>query len=111
MIVASTIFICCGEGKWDKLASQAGLTAEDVKKAIEIGTKMGDCYQLESKPGAMDSKMTEACAPFTKEYKDFCIEKFGTDEFLGDKPEIKKVQGFRKVMFDTRDETAKAKQK
>ena len=40
-------------GKWDKLAQVNGLKPEDVQKAIEIGTKMGDCYQLESAPGKM----------------------------------------------------------
>jgi len=108
-MLAFVFMTSCGS-KWDKLASKANLTSEDVKKAIEIGTKMGDCYQLESKPGAMDSKMTDACDPYMKEYKDYCIEKFGTDDFLGDSPEIIKVKAFREIMFSTREESAKAKQ-
>jgi hypothetical protein len=98
-------------GKWDKLAQVNGLKPEDVQKAIEIGTKMGDCYQLESAPGKMDSEMTEACDPFMKEYKDYCVKTFGTDEYSGDKPENKKVAGFKEIMFDTRNEVAKAKKK
>jgi hypothetical protein len=33
-------------GKWEKLAEINGFAKEDVDKAIEIGTKMSDCYQL-----------------------------------------------------------------
>ncbi len=132
ILFAATIFTSCGGsnekekvehsqseskenetagGKWDKLAEIAKLTPEDVQKATEIGTKMGECYQLESAPGAMDSKMTEACDPFMKEYKDYCVQKFGTDEYSGSTPENKKVQGFREIMFDAREEKAKSKQK
>ncbi len=98
-------------GKWDKLAQESGLKKEDADKAIEIGTKMSDCYQLESAPGAMDSKMTDACDPFMKEFKDYCVSKFGTDEFSGDSPENKKVSAFREIMFDTRNELAESKKK
>jgi hypothetical protein len=98
-------------GKWEKLAEINGLTQEDVVKAIEIGTKMSDCYQLESAPGAYDSKMTEACDPFMKEYKDYCVMKFGTDEWNGDAPENTKNKAFRQIMFDTRNELAKSKTK
>jgi hypothetical protein len=87
------------------------IESPDVQKAIEIGTKMGDCYQLESAPGKMDSKMTEACDPFMKEYKDYCVKTFGTDEYSGDKPENKKVAGFKEIMFDTRNDVAEAKKK
>ena len=99
------------EGKWEKLAEINGLAKEDVDKAIEIGTKMSDCYQLESAPGAFDSKMTEACDPFMKEYKDYCVMKFGTDEWSGASPENKKNEAFREIMFDTRDDLAKSKAK
>jgi hypothetical protein len=98
-------------GKWDELAEKSGLTKEDVEKAIEIGTKMSDCYQLESAPGAMDSKMTDACDPFMKEYKEYSVSKFGTDDFMGDTAESKKVKAFREIMFDTRNELAESKKK
>ena len=123
ILFASVIMTSCGgkedgtseaaaaAAKWDKLAQESGLKPEDVKKAIEIGTKMGDCYQLESAPGKMDSEMTDACDPFMKEYEDYCVKTFGTDEYSGDKPENKKVDGFRKVMFDTRNDVAEAKKK
>jgi hypothetical protein len=100
-----------GSDKWTELASKAGISPEDVAKAIEIGTKMGDCYKLESKPGAMDSEMTEECDPLMREYEGYCKEKFGTDEYSGDNPNSKKVEAFREIMFDTRNEAAKAKQK
>ena len=112
LMVTMVTFTSCGSGgKWAKLAAESKLTPEDIQKAIEVGTKMGDCYQLESAPGAMDSKMTEACDPFMKEYKDYCVSKFGTDEYSGDKEENKKVKAFREIMFDTRNEVAKSKQK
>jgi hypothetical protein len=98
-------------GKWDELAKKSGLTKEDVEKAIEIGTKMSDCYQLESAPGAMDSKMTDACDPFMKEYKEYSVSKFGTDDHLGDSAESEKVKAFREIMFDTRNELAESKKK
>ena len=120
ILFASVILTSCGgeekgqekgQEKWDKLAQESGLKPEDVQKAIEIGTKMGDCYTLESAPGKMDSEMTPACDPLKKEYKDYSVKAFGTDEFMGGKPENKKVEGFRKIMFDTREEAAQAKKK
>jgi hypothetical protein len=111
ILFASLLLTSCGAGKWDELAKKTELTSDDVQKAIEIGTKMGDCFKLESTPGAMDTEMLPACDPFMKEYKDYCVKTFGSDDFHGDKPENKKVEGFREIMFDTRDEAAKAKQK
>jgi hypothetical protein len=133
VLVISNILIGCGEnsnkkestnnktkessgeskagGKWDKLAEINKLTKEDVDKAIEIGTKMSDCYKLESAPGAMDSEMTQACDPFMKEFEDYCLSKFGTKEYSGSSDENKKVEAFREIMFKTRDDLAKAKAK
>jgi hypothetical protein len=115
LIFATSLLISCGGNsnnpKWDKVAEEKGLSKDDVKKAIEIGTKMADCFKIESAPGKMDSEMTAACDPFMKEYIDYCIEKFGTDDFLGDSPNVKKVDGFRQIMFGTRNELAEAKQK
>lgn len=114
-ILASAFFISCKsdnkDDKWKKVAEEKGLTNEEVKKAVEIGTKMADCFKIESAPGKMDSKMTEACDPLMKEYQDYCKEKYGTDNYFGDSANAKKVFGFREIMFGTRNELAEANQK
>jgi len=89
-------------GQWDELATEAKLSAADVAKAIEIGTKMQACYTCESAPGAFDSEMTDACDPFMDEYKAYCVTTFGTDDFHDEGDGGKQNEGFRTIMFDTR---------
>ena len=112
LFVVAMVFSCgaasedAGEakasGEWDKLAQEAGLSAADVAKAGEIGTKMQACWGAESAPGAYDSHMTDDCDPFMEEYKSYCAQTYGTDDYNAEGDAGKKVQGFREIMFATR---------
>jgi hypothetical protein len=112
LFVVAMVFSCgdasedAGEtkasGEWDKLAQEAGLSAADVAKAVEIGTKMQACWVAESAPGAYDSHMTDDCDPFMEEYGTYCSQTFGTDDYNDEGDAGKKVQGFREIMFATR---------
>ena len=89
--------------EWDNLAKEAGLSKADVTKAIEIGTKMQACWVAESAPGAYDSHMTDDCDPFIEEYKEYCLQTFGSDDYNDEGDAGKKIQGFREIMFATRE--------
>ncbi|MDA8910760.1 hypothetical protein N9I21_03115 [Crocinitomicaceae bacterium] len=89
--------------EWDKLAKEAGLSKADVAKAIEIGTKMQACWVAESAPGAYDSHMTDDCDPFFQEFKEYCVQTFGSDDYNDEGDAGKKIQGFRDIMFATRE--------
>lgn len=90
-------------GEWDKLAKEAGLSKADVTKAIEIGTKMQACWVAESAPRAYDSHMTDDCDPLMDEYKEYCVQTFGSDDYNDEGDAGKKIQGFREIMFATRE--------
>ena len=89
--------------EWDKLAKEAGLSPADVAKAVEIGTKMQACWVAESAPGAYDSHMTDDCDPLMDEYKSYCSQTFGTNDYNDEGDAGKKVQGFREIMYATRE--------
>ena len=94
-------------GEFAEMAKEAGLSDADVAKAVEVGTKMQACYTCESAPGAYDSEMTDDCDQFMGEYKSYCSETFGTDDYNDEGDAGKKVQGFRDIMFATRDKKCK----
>lgn len=94
-------------GEWDKVAQEYGLSPADVAKAVDVGTKMQACYECESAPGAYDSKMTDDCDQFMDEYRSYCAETFGTDDYNDEGDGGKKVQGFRDIMFKVRNKKCK----
>lgn len=94
-------------GEFAEMAKEAGLSDADVAKAVDVGTKMQACYECESAPGAYDSKMTDDCDQFMDEYRSYCAETFGTDDYNDEGDGGKKVQGFRDIMFKVRNKKCK----
>ena len=92
-------------GEFAEMAKEAGLSEADVAKAVEVGTKMQACYTCESAKGAMDSKMD--CPELKSEYKSYCSETFGTDDYNAEGDGGKKVKGFRSIMFKVRNKKCK----
>ena len=116
LFVVAIVFSCgdgaeeAAEGKnaeFNETAKEYGLSDADVAKAVDVGTKMQECYTCESAPGKMDSEMTDDCDQFMDEYKAYCAETFGTDDYNAEGDAGKKVQGFRSIMFGVRDKKCK----
>ena len=117
--LAALMMVACGGEKEDDGSSesaanseyaeakQLGLTDADINKAVEVGTKMQECYECESAPGAYDSKMTDDCDPLMEEYKAYCAGTFGTDDYHEESDGGKKVDAFRTIMFDVRGKKCK----
>ena len=116
LLVVAMVFSCgddaseetaegAAAGEFAETAKQAGLSDADVAKAVEVGTKMQECYTCESAPGAYDSKMD--CPDLMNEYQAYCAETFGTDDYNDEGDGGKKVQGFRDIMFKVRNKKCK----
>ena len=114
LFVVAIVFSCgdgaeeAAEGKnaeFNEMAKEFGLSDADVAKAVDVGTKMQECYTCESAPGAYDSKMD--CPELMNDYQAYCAETFGTDDYNAEGDAGKKVQGFRDIMFKVRNKKCK----
>ncbi|MDA9161175.1 hypothetical protein N9O13_02110 [Crocinitomicaceae bacterium] len=81
-------------GEWDKVAKEYGLSPADVAKAVEIGTKM--------KP-FKDNLESKEYDDLSDEYTSYCLKTFGTDDYHDEGEGGKKNEGFREIMFATRE--------